>query len=582
MRLPAGVVARSWYRMPPVLGLSWVFGLWACASEGAFDGDVVAEPVGQSDRFLGDDTPGERAGLGFTSEGLLERAGPVGDERARRAEADRVVRELWAVAGERGVPGEAWTFDYQSHGGALTLLSFRRTAVGRESGASGDWNGFARELTRSLSTLVGTKSRRLRFTLERGPERWRFSLEAVSGRMAEQARTVPESLPGMAQPLLSDALAVTRQLLPVPGVPREGRVRQQARLHFEGMRLLQEGEPGVFEVQEGLGRQEVPASGDSRMPLVQAVLPFGHAVGRRTVEVELEGRHVRGEAGARWRVVAAKTLEPPAPPEAMEDIAKEYRAMHEDILRHWRQEVRDDVRLAGAWSFEQLAYWYVGGFIARGTLGMFEAVAPTVVAVLGRGGAKAAQWFRTVLIRTPPGEREALERIWMKAEAEGVAALGAGEKAELQRILSLLEDSLHQPLDRQAKKRLRQWARREYFETVNPRLARELGPLRMENYEIHHRIPLEYSRLFPRMDINQGANLIAVERTVHRSINRIWESVGPHAQRLNSKQVEELTRTIDQHYGSWFHRVHVPAESASRLVTAEQNALRAVKTLLER
>ncbi|GMT97771.1 hypothetical protein KH5H1_18900 [Corallococcus caeni] len=44
--------------------------------------------------------------------------------------------------------------------------------------------------------------------------------------------------------------------------------------------------------------------------------------------------------------------------------------------------------------------------------------------------------------------------------------------------------------------------------------------------------------------------------------------------------MEELSRVIDQQYGSWFHRVHVPAESASAL--AEQNALRAVKALLER
>ncbi|CAM4274013.1 hypothetical protein [Corallococcus exiguus] len=341
-------------------------------------------------------------------------------------------------------------------------------------------------------------------------------------------------------------------------------------------------ELGVFEVQEGSGRRSAPGSADLRMPVVQALLPFANAVGSRTVEVELEGRHVRGEPEPRWRVVAATTLEPSEPPEEMQDIAREYRAMQEEILRHWREEVKDSARLAGVWSFEQLAYWYVGGFIAKGALGAMEAVAPTVVSVLGRGGAKAAQWFRTVLIRTPPAEREALQRIWMKVEAEGLTALKAGEQAELRHILARVEKALHEPLDRQAKKRLRQWARREYFDTVNPRLARELGPLRMEEYEIHHRIPLEYARLFPRMDINQGTNLVAVERTVHRSINRVWESVGQQAQRLDNRQVEALSRVIDQQYGSWFHRVHVPAESASALATAEQNALRAVKGLLER
>ncbi|RYZ41829.1 MAG: hypothetical protein EOO71_10365 [Myxococcaceae bacterium] len=569
----------------PVLGLGWVFGLWACASDGAFDGDMGAEPVGQSDRLMGQaegsDTPFERAGLGFTSEGLLERAGPVGDERARRAEADRVVRELWAVAGEHGVPGEAWTFEYQANGGALTLLSFRRTAVGRGPGAPVDWSGFSPELARSLPTLVGTKRRRLRFTLERDAERWRFDLETVAGPVAEQARTVPESLPVMSQPLLSDALTVARRLLPAPGVPQEGRVRQQARLHFEGLRLLQESEPGVFEVQEGAGRQEVPVSGDPRMPWVQALLPFGSAVGRRTVEVELEGRHVRGEAGARWRVVAAKLLEPPAPPKEMEDIAKEYRAMHEDILRLWRQEVRDDARLAGAWSFEQLAYWYVGGFIARGTLGMFEAAAPTVVAVLGKGGAKAAQWFRTVLIRTPPGEREALQRIWMKAEAEGVAALGVGEKAELQSLLRDMEQRLRKPLQSKYEKdKLREWARQEYFDVLQPRLARTLGPDRMATYPVHHLVPLEYAHLFPLRNINVSGNLVGVSREVHTGINSVWTLVRRSPRSVSASEVDEVARITRKHFGQWFHVVYDPSKSAVALSSAQKAALREVEVLL--
>ncbi|WP_147446462.1 hypothetical protein [Corallococcus sp. CA047B] len=571
MRLPGGVVAQSWHRMLPVLGLFWAFGLAACVSDGAFDVDVSSASVGGA----------EHEDLGFTSEGQLERASPVGDERARRAEADRLVRELWTVAGERGVPGEAWVFEYQAHGGALTLLSFRRTAVGRGTGASGDWKGFSQALTRSLSTLVGTKSRRLRFTLEREPERWRFDLETVSGRVAEQARTVPESLPGVSEPLLSDALGVARQLLPVPGVPREGRVRQQARLHFEGMRLLQESEPGVFEVQEGLGRQGVPASGDPRMPWVQALLPFGNAVGRRTVEVELEGRHVRGDAGAQWRVVAAKLLEPPAPPEAMEDIAKEYRAMHEDILRHWRQEVRDDARLAGAWSFEQLAYWYVGGFIARGTLGMFEAVAPTVVAVLGKGGAKAAQWFRTVLIRTPPGEREALQRIWMKAEAEGVAALGVGEKAKLQSLLRDMEQRLRTPLQSKYEKdKLREWARQEYFDVLQPQLARTLGPELVATYPVHHLVPLEYAHLFPLRNINVSGNLVGMSREVHTSINSVWTLVRRSPRSISANEVDEVARITRKHFGQWFHVVYDPSKSAAALSSAHKAALRDVEVML--
>ncbi|RKH39887.1 hypothetical protein [Corallococcus sicarius] len=562
-------VAKSWRRMLPVLGWLGVCGLSACASDGAFDVERSGTSVGDA------------AGLGFTKEGALERATSVDGASARQAEADRVVRELWAVAGEHGVSGEAWSFEYQAHGGALTLLSFRRTVRGQGSGSTANWSGFSRELTRSLSTLVGVKPRRLRFTLERDPERWRFDLETVQGQAAPHARTVPEALPGASEPALSDALKVARHLVPAQGVSREGRVRQRARLHYEGMRLLDEVDTGLFEVQEGLGRPRVPASGDTRMPVVQALLPFRNAVGSRTVEVELEGRHVRGEAEARWRVVAAKTLEPDAPPEPMEDIAREYRAMQEDILRHWRQEVADNARYAGAWSFEQLAYWYVGGFIAKGTLGLFEAVAPTVVSVLGRGGTKAAQWFRTVLIRTPPAEREALQRIWMKAEAEGVAALGVGEKAELQALLRDMEQRLRAPLkDLYAKNKLREWARQEYFDVLQPQLARTLGPELMTTYPVHHLVPLEYAHLFPLRNINVSGNLVGVSREVHTGINSVWTLVRKSPRSVSASEVDEVARITRKHFGQWFHVVYDPSKSAVALSSAQKAALREVEVLL--
>ncbi|CAM4295606.1 hypothetical protein COSO111634_36145 [Corallococcus soli] len=280
-------------------------------------------------------------------------------------------------------------------------------------------------------------------------------------------------------------------------------------------------------------------------------------------------------------MVAAKTLEPPEPPEAMEDIAKEYRAMHEDILRHWRQEVGDSARLAGAWSFEQLAYWYVGGFIARGTLGMFESVAPTVVAVVGRGGAKAAQWFRTVLIRTPPGEREALQRLWMKAEAEGVAALGVAERAELQSLLRGMEQRLRTPLqDKYAKDKLREWARQEYFEVLHPQLARRLGPDLMGTYPVHHLIPLEYAHLFPTRNINVAGNLVGLSREVHSGVNSVWTLVRRSSKNVSASEVEGVARITHKHFGPWFHVVYDPSKSAGALATAQKTALREVEVML--
>jgi hypothetical protein len=48
-------------------------------------------------------------------------------EEARRAEADRVLETLWSVAGNTNALGAEWEFRFWSQGGALTLLSLRRT-----------------------------------------------------------------------------------------------------------------------------------------------------------------------------------------------------------------------------------------------------------------------------------------------------------------------------------------------------------------------------------------------------------------------------------------------------------------------
>jgi hypothetical protein len=559
---PGSSGVETWRRLLPVLGMCW---LCACVSDGASEMDgppVVAESW--------EDGPAERAGLGFTRGGALERGSPVGGEPARKDEADRVVRELWEIAGARGVPGEVWTFDYQAHGGALTPLAFRRTVTGRGPERGVEWEGFSRELARSLSTLVGTKPRRLRFTLVREPERWRFDLETVQGQVATHVRTVPEKLPGVSEQALSDALRVTGPLLAAARVSGEGRGYARVRLQFEGMRLQPETELRVVEARE---RASAPGREDPRARVVKALLPFRNAVGSRTVEVELEGPE--------WRVVAATVLEPLAPAEEMEDIAREYRAMQEDILRHWRQDVEDSARLAAAWSFEQLAYWYVGGFIAKGTLGAMEAVAPTVASVLGKGGAKAARWFRTVLIRTPPAERETLQRIWMKVEAEGLASLGAVERAQFKSLLSSMEGRLRKPItDKYTKDKLRDWARQDYFELYKPQLAQALGKDRMGLYQVHHLVPIEHAHLFPTRGVNVAENLVGVPREVHSSLNAVWTLVRTNSKNASAKDVDAVARITRKHFGRWFDVVYDSSKSGAALASAEKAALKEVATML--
>ncbi|MFP2928478.1 hypothetical protein ACLESO_25430 [Pyxidicoccus sp. 3LG] len=548
----------------------------ACATDPAFTEERAEGGEGWGN-------PAEAAGLGFTRDGGLQRL--VQDEaalhEARRAEAERVVRELWDIAGARATPGETWRFEYQSHGGALTLLAFHRLSGGSGPAVrDASWSAFEKKLGRGLPTLLGEAPKRVIFTLEREVNGWDVDLDAESGEGPPQTRRLPVVLPRAPEPVWSLALHEARKVLRAAPLLPGGTGSLDVRAHYEGVAF------GGLELGEWKGgRREdtarLDAAEDSVAHVVDALLPFTHGLGTRAVALKLEGTHRHGERQAHWRVTEARTLEPPAPPREVEDFAREYRAMHEAILRDWRAEVVDSAKLAGAWSFEQLAHWLVGGLVVKGGLRLVGAAAPTVVSVLSKGGKQSVQWFRTVLLRTPAPEREALQRLWTKVEAQGVSALSGAERAELQSLAGGLEKSLVTPLSRYSKKKLREWAREEYFAVINPRLARELGSSRLDYYVVHHRVPLEFAQLFPRANVNARANMVGLEVTVHKSISKVWDSLGQRAQRLSGAQVEQIAATIDGHYRRWYHAVYSPSQSTSALMTAEADAMRAVKALLE-
>ncbi|MCP3136576.1 hypothetical protein [Pyxidicoccus xibeiensis] len=532
---------------------------------------------------LGDEGAAEAADLGFTRDGWPERL--ERDEaalgQARRAEAERVVRELWDLAAARATPGEAWRFEYQSQGGALTLLAFRRLSEGRSHAApDATWSAFERKLGSGLPTLLGEKPKRVIFTLEREAHDWDVDLEADAGEVLPLARTLPVVLSRAPEPVWSQALHQARTLLRTAPRGPGGAGSLEARAHYEGVALTWLEFAGWTGTRrEGAAR--VDAEEDSVAYVADALLPFSHGLGTRTVALKLEGAHRHGEPRARWRVTEARTLEPPAPPRAVEDFAREYRAMHESILRDWRTEVVGSAKLAGAWSFEQLAHWLVGGLVVKGALRLFGVAAPTVVSVLSKGGKQSVQWFRTVLLRTPAVEREALQRLWTKVEVQGLASLSHAERAELQSLLGKVESRLRAPLrEKYVKDKLREWARREYFETHRPGLAMELGPERLSTYQVHHHHPLEYAHLFPERNINAAENLVGMADEVHESVNAIWELVRKSPGGVSARQAEAVVGIINTHYGRWFHAVYDASKSSRALLAAEQLALRDVRRLL--
>lgn len=100
---------------------------------------------------------------------LAGRPSPAQDEeslqRARQAEVERALREVWAVATTSDRPGTRWEFRYWAEGGALTLLSFRHLEGGEGHAAPLDQKAFLPGLTRNLLTLLGLNGKEVTHSL---------------------------------------------------------------------------------------------------------------------------------------------------------------------------------------------------------------------------------------------------------------------------------------------------------------------------------------------------------------------------------------------------------------------------------
>lgn len=520
---------------------------------------------------------GSDFGLSLGPPPVLDESNETG---ARGAEAERALAQMEAVVGTTGALGERWRFRYWTQNGALTLLSFRREAEGRGSGLPMNRSPFTRDFARGLPTLLGSQAREVILTLERRKEGWATALDLeAKDTPPDEARTLSVLKPGIPQDTYQQLVVVARAMTRALEVPTGGRAVLQAEVTLEDARVMG-WEPGALTTSGDAPRQ--PATQQAVSSLINALLPFTNGLGARTVRLEVEGMDPPGEPPPRWEVVEAETLRPAPPPEELEDFASEYRAMHERILREWREETRDSAVLLAGFTAEQLAWWLVGGFVTQRAFVLFKAAAPTVTSVLSKGGTHAVRWFRALLIRMSPAERATLQRLWLKAEAQGIEALTAAERAEFRALMGRLEKLIHTPIGNRdnAKAALREWARTEYFQVHNPQLAKALGKDLLKRYDVHHKIPLEYAHLFPKLDINATGNLTGIARPVHESINAVWTAVRQVSHRIDADEVSGVAAIINKHYGRWFDRVTHAGRASQSVAQAEQAALKEVRALL--
>jgi hypothetical protein len=526
------------------------------------------------------------AGPGTGGSGLRESRGLLlgsaewdGLEEARSAELEAALDGMWGVAREVREEGAVLEFTFWAEGGAFTLLSVKRREWGSALGSAQDRESFVSELREILPAYAEGGAGAVHLTLRREESGWRADFRQDKGiESPPEAKTWPVKREGLRAEQLQGLMGVGRQVAARVWVPEGARVRWQVEVELEDERVMgfETSPPGALP-----GGKAVRQAPELVGEWVSALAPFTQGLGARKVRMEWEGEHVAGTGPSHWKLVGAEVVRPPPPVPQNAEVVLEYRAMHEQIQRQWRQETRESFQTMGLFSAEQVALWVVGGLAARGLGAVVEAAAPTVGRVLARGGTEAVGWFRSLLIRAVPAEKQALGQLMAKAETQGLKALTGAERTELQSLLERLEGIASAPLEEKAKGRLRLDAQVRFYEEIHPELAALLKEANGHAYDVHHCIPLEFAHKFPLRDVNSAADLVAAGKPVHESIGRIWTRLRSMSRDPDAKTVVEVERLVRKHFGRWFNQVYSQARRADEaLSSAERAALEELELLL--
>ncbi|MCY1073843.1 hypothetical protein [Archangium lansingense] len=467
--------------------------------------------------------------------------------------------------------GGELVFHFWAQDGALTLLSWKRRIGG--TGHSEGVTSLVPSLDVNLPVYVGTRMGEVVLTLRREGQGWRLhSFTRMEGTRPLEAKTLPVRRTGVTADTLAQAHAVASQLTRGLEVPEGGSASLLVEVLLDDDRVLG-AETVRYESLGGSSARLTPPN--LAVQLTQALLPFTQGVGPRTVRLRLEVDSHRAESPARWRVMEAETLRPdvPGPPA----LTTEHYALYERILREWREETAASFQQAGISSAEFLATWFIGSLALRGGFALFEAVAPRLAPILARGGSEAMAWFRSFLARIRPQEREKFQRLWMKAQTEG---LSAAEKSQLHKLMERFEKLLDTKLDEEARKILRRQANADFYK-LRPDLAKTLVDGAGSKYPVHHRIPLEHAHRFPEMNINGSVNLKALHSAVHERVNNVWTAFRPAGSKASAGDVRQVADIVDRHFQRWYDAVYHQS-SDTMLEEAEKAALREVRVLLAR
>lgn len=498
-------------------------------------------------------------------------------EEGAEAEASRASADVWAVASGVQEVGARLSFTFWSERGALTLTGY--TASGRSGPLGGkvDESATRHTLKTILQSFAQQRTGMSQVTMRREQAQWKVEYARLQAPRPPEVKTLPVRRAGLPAEVMISVSEGLGRLLRAVDVPRGGEAMVEAVVHLEDGRAeeweLQRSEVSRRSAAEELQKQGSRAADEA----IAVVMPFTQGVGGRTIHLRLKLARPRGAHGTGGWVEEARVMRLPPPPELTAEFVAEYRMMHEDILRRWREETKAAAEWVAREGAEELALWYVGGIVTKGLGWLGARTLPTVMTALRRGGEAGAGWLRTTLARLPATRKQAFERLWTKVQLEGRKALSKDERAELRGLMEGLERLVKTPLDTTEKTKLRGEARKVY-KRYHPQFAQALDT-RGSDLPIHHRRGLEYAQLFPDEDINAADNLIMLTKDAHVCINRLWSKFRQARPQATAEDVEAVARTLDDRFKPWFNQPTAPSSVPYSLGEAEETALQQLQRL---
>ncbi|HEX8700264.1 MAG TPA: hypothetical protein VF815_15565 [Myxococcaceae bacterium] len=493
------------------------------------------------------------------------------------AESLLALSRIWSVASGANEVGTQLSFTFWSERGALTLTSYSARGRSGSPGEPVDGEALQENLAKLLTQFAQRHQGMVSLVLERQQAQWLVTYSTSAQPRPPEAKTLPVRRAGLPRQVVESVTDELGQCLKGVKIPAGGEAQIEVEFLLEDDRI-EERRLRLFEVtHQGTSGAPRSLSASVLDEATAVLLPFTQGVGERTVHLRLKlvlppgARHARG-----W--VEEASIERPLPSHELDaTLIAEYRAMHEDILRRWREEAKEGATWVAHKGAEELVLWYAGGVVARGFGWLGGRVAPTVLRALQRSKEAGTGWLRTTLARLPVDKRQAFERLWMKVQLEGKRSLSSSERHELRELMQGIEQLIQTPLDTNTKNKLRADAR-ETYKKLHPHLA-QLMDRQRGLLPIHHRRQLEYAHLFPEDDINATDNLILVMSDVHDRVNALWTKFRRARPQATAEDVERMARAIDDQFKHWYHQPREPPALPYSLAEAEQRALKQLRRL---